>query len=74
MAEYPAGYVADLATELLQTRPDVLRAAEDELQRLRLTLATIAAFINNPAYDTTARHALALALHLPDPAPETTHG
>lgn len=55
--------------------PAALRAAEDELQHLRRTLAAVAAWIHNPAYDTSARTALAHTLGLPAPAPERTgHG
>ncbi|MGW2384347.1 hypothetical protein [Streptomyces sp. NPDC001658] len=60
-------YVDQLATELRTQRPDLIRAAEDELQRLRLALGTVAAFINNPDHDHTARTALAQALNLPAP-------
>jgi hypothetical protein len=60
-------YVDQLATELRQHRPDMLRAAEDELQRLRSLLATVVAFIHNPAHDAAARSTLAdlLGLHAP---------
>lgn len=44
-----------------------LRAAEDELQVLRGRLALVAAFIHDPAYDLTARTALAQSLRLPLP-------
>lgn len=63
-------YVDQLATELSGRRPDVLRAAEDELQRLRSLLGTVARFINNPQHDYNARVALAQALNLPTPNPE----
>lgn len=72
MPEHTPAYVDRLATELRTTRPDVLRSAEDELQRLRLVLGTVAGFINNPRHDYAARAALAQALQLP--APEKTHG
>lgn len=67
MDEDTDGYVATLAEELRTTRPDLVRAAEDELQRLRRQLGTVARFINNQAYDLTARTALAEALKLPTP-------
>lgn len=67
MDEDTDGYVATLADELRATRPDLVRAAEDELQRLRLKFGVVARFINNPAYDLTARTALAEALKLPAP-------
>lgn len=60
-------YVATLAGQLRTTRPDIVRAAEDELQRLRQVLGTVARFVNNPAYDHTARAALANDLDLPAP-------
>jgi hypothetical protein len=66
----PTAYVDQLAAELRTRRPDVLRAAEDELQRLRTVLGTVARFINNPQYDHHARTALAHDLQLP--APERT--
>lgn len=62
-------YEALLVGQLRSERPDLLRAAEDELQRLRGVLSTVARFINNPDYDHTARTALAQALGLPAPGP-----
>lgn len=62
-------YVEQLAAELRTRRPDVMRAAEDELKRLRLQLSTVAHFINNPTHDHAARTALAKALGLPAPGP-----
>ncbi|MEU8480351.1 hypothetical protein [Streptomyces hygroscopicus] len=46
-----------------------LRAAEDDLQMLRVRLRTVAEFIHDPAYDFGARHALAQRLGLPVPTP-----
>ena len=60
-------YVDQLVHQLRSERPDILRAAEDELQRLRTVLSTVARFINNPTHDHTARTALAQALQLPAP-------
>jgi hypothetical protein len=51
------------------TAPELLRIAEDELQRLRGQLAAVAAFIHDPAHDLSARHALVRHLQLPQPAP-----
>lgn len=68
MPEPTTAYAERLVAELRITRPDVVRAAEDELQRLRLVLGTVARFINNPAYDHAARAGLAQALNLPEPA------
>ena len=48
-------------------RSDALRAAEDELQRLRGALALVAAWINNPAHDHKARRSLAKNIGLPAP-------
>ncbi|MFG2351994.1 hypothetical protein [Streptomyces phaeochromogenes] len=50
------------------TSPELLRIAEDELQRLRGQLAAVAAFIHDPTHDLSARHALARRLQLPQPA------
>jgi hypothetical protein len=44
-----------------------LRTAEDDLQVLRGLLAEAVAFIHDPAYDDTARRALARRLNLPEP-------
>lgn len=63
------GYVDQLAAELRTRRPDVLRAAEDELQRLRTVLGTVARFINDPQYPYDVRAALAQDLGLPAPGP-----
>lgn len=46
---------------------DLLRAAEDELQQLRGSLALVAAWINNPANDPKARRSLAKHIGLPAP-------
>lgn len=72
MAEHTPGYAATLAGQLLERQPALLATAENDLAILRARLAIVTAFIHNPAYDNTARRALAQALHLPDPAPETT--
>lgn len=61
-------YVEQLAAELQQRHPDLL-AAEQDLAILRGRLAIVATFINNPAYDDTARRALAQDLNLPAPEP-----
>jgi len=67
MAEHTPGYVAALATDLRQERPDLLRAAEDELQRLRHALRTVTRFINNPNIALDIRQGLARDLQLPAP-------
>ncbi|MEU9413221.1 hypothetical protein AB0E08_47080 [Streptomyces sp. NPDC048281] len=48
--------------------PD-LRSAENDLQRLRGCLRTVAEFIHDPAVDFAARHVLAQRLGLPAPTP-----
>ncbi|MFG2532785.1 hypothetical protein [Streptomyces sp. NPDC048516] len=48
----------------------LLRAAEDELARLRTWAALIVSFIHNPAYDRDARIACAQTLGLPEPTKE----
>lgn len=45
----------------------LLRAAEDELQKLRNLVAAFVAVIHNPAYDYDTRRAIARALGLPEP-------
>ncbi|MFJ7990283.1 hypothetical protein [Streptomyces sp. NPDC096351] len=50
----------------------LLTAAENDLALLRQRLALVAAWIHNPAYDATARAALARNLGLPEPGPERT--
>lgn len=67
MAEHTPGYVAALATEARQERPDLLRTAEDELQRLRSAISTVARFINNPHIALDIRQGLARDLQLPEP-------
>lgn len=63
-----AAYVDHLADQLTTRRPDVLRAAEDELQAIRAFKATVARFINNPNIALDIRQDLAADLHLPIPA------
>ncbi|MGR3935208.1 hypothetical protein [Streptomyces sp. BRA346] len=48
---------------------NALRAAENDLQKLRGRLRTVAEFIHDQAHDFEARHALAQRLGLPVPAP-----
>lgn len=61
------GYVAALATELRTRRPDLLALAENELQKLRGHMQTVARFICNPAVPLDIRQGLARDLHLPEP-------
>lgn len=68
MADLPEPvYIGGLATAFRTLRDTELRAAENELQDSRLFKATAATWINNPAYDLTARQALAQLLNLPAP-------
>lgn len=66
MGEQPTAYADTLATELVCRHPALL-TAENDLAILRARIALVAAFIHNPAYDHTARTALATALGLPGP-------
>ena len=63
-------YVDTLADQLSTRRPDLLATAEDDLALLRARIALTAAFIHDPAYDHTARTALAQRLGLPEPGPQ----
>ncbi|MET8571835.1 hypothetical protein [Streptomyces sp. NPDC004783] len=60
-------YVTALATELTTRRPDLLRAAEDELQKLRGSMRKVADFIHNEAVALDIRIGLARVLGLPEP-------
>jgi hypothetical protein len=60
-------YVADLATQLVTRRPDLLEQAENELSLLRGRMQTIARFLHNPAIALDIRQGLARDLHLPEP-------
>lgn len=53
---------------------DLLHRAEEGLARLRRAMLLVAVWVNNPAYDDTARRALAELLGIPAPrrSPETT--
>lgn len=66
MPEHTSGYVDTLASQL-RARPDLLAAAETELQQLRRHMQTIARFINNEATPLDVRQGLARDLHLPIP-------
>lgn len=73
MAETTLGYEAALANELVCRHPALI-CAENDLALLRARLALVTGHIHNPAYDHTARQALAQALGLPEPTPEKPHG
>ena len=66
MADDPA-YVAGLATELREKRPDLLRAAEDDLQKLRGSMSKVADFLRNQTIPLDIRQNLAQTLGLPEP-------
>lgn len=66
MADDP-DYVAGLATQLRETRPDLLRAAENELQKLRGSMRKVADFLHNEAIALDIRQNLAQTLGLPEP-------
>jgi hypothetical protein len=74
MPEPAPGYEAALADQLIQRHPDLVATLEDDLAIHRARTAVITRFIHDPAYDDTARRALAKALHLPEPRPEKPHG
>ncbi|WP_329126191.1 hypothetical protein [Streptomyces sp. NBC_01353] len=61
-------YVQALADELCATHAPLLASAENDLALLRARLAIVTTWIHNPAYDETARAALARNLGLPAPA------
>jgi hypothetical protein len=67
MADSDQAYADTLTTQLTQKRPDALRTAEDELQKLRRSMATIAHFIQNQAIALDIRQGLARDLQLPEP-------
>jgi hypothetical protein len=74
MAEHTPGYVAGLATQISERHPALLATAENDLALLRGRLALVARWIHNPAYDDTARRALANDLGLPEPAQRAEPG
>ncbi|MFF0009525.1 hypothetical protein ACFYQT_39725 [Streptomyces tibetensis] len=67
MTDHDPRYVDTLTTQLTQKRPDALRTAEDELQKLRGHMATITSFLRNEAIALDIRQSLAQSLHLPTP-------
>jgi hypothetical protein len=67
MAEQTADYADGLTTQLITRRADALRTAENELQKLRGHMHTIARFISNQAIALDIRQGLAQDLHLPEP-------
>jgi hypothetical protein len=67
MREADQAYAEGLATDLRHRRPDALRTAEDELQKLRGHMHTIARFISNQTIALDIRQGLARDLHLPEP-------
>jgi hypothetical protein len=71
MADQDTGYVQALAGELCTRHTALINSAENDLALLRARIAIVATFIHNPAYDDTARRALAQALGLPEPRKAT---
>ncbi|WP_446458708.1 hypothetical protein [Streptomyces rochei] len=67
MPDQDPAYVADLAGQLRTRRPDLLVLAENELQKLRGSMRTVADFIHNEAIPLDIRTGLARELHLPEP-------
>ncbi|MGW4270800.1 hypothetical protein ACWEGQ_00180 [Streptomyces seoulensis] len=67
MPDTDPGYVDTLAGQLRTRHPDLLKAAENELQALRGRLATVTRFIHNPAIAHDIRASLARDLGLPEP-------
>ncbi|MEV8248142.1 hypothetical protein AB0R01_30870 [Streptomyces rochei] len=59
--------VDTLAGQLCNRHTALLATVENDLAILRGRIAIVATFIHNPAYDHTARRALAQALGLPEP-------
>lgn len=60
-------YEDTLTRELCTRHTSLLASAEDDLAVLRARIAIVATWIHNPAYDATARIALARDLGLPEP-------
>jgi plasmid stability protein len=60
-------YVDGLATQLRCRHAVLLHSTEDELQKLRGQLHTVARFISNQAIALDIRQGLAQDLHLPTP-------
>jgi hypothetical protein len=64
-------YVDTLAGQLCCRHASLLATAENDLAVLRARIALTIAFIHDSAHAHAARTALAQALGLPEPAPET---
>ncbi|MYW46344.1 hypothetical protein [Streptomyces sp. SID161] len=67
MADTDPVYADTLAGQLRTRRPDLLELAENELQKLRLSMRTVADFLHNEAVALDIRQNLARDLHLPEP-------
>jgi hypothetical protein len=70
MPDTNQAYVDTLANQLCTRHTALLATAENDLAVLRSRIALTVAFIHDPAYDHTARQALAKRLGLPEPSPE----
>ncbi|MFB9558658.1 hypothetical protein ACFFTP_31320, partial [Streptomyces roseoviridis] len=67
-------YVDALADQLSTRHTALLATAEDDLALLRGRLAIVTTWIHDPRHDHAARTALAEALGLPTPRPESPSG
>ncbi len=67
MPDRDPAYVDTLARQLRTRHPGLASAIEDELARLRQSLALVARFINNPNVPLDVRQGLARDLNLPTP-------
>lgn len=67
MPEQAPTYVGTLAGQLATLHPDLLRAAEDELQKLRGSMRKIGDFLRNETVPLDIRQGLAQTLGLPEP-------
>ncbi|WP_416520071.1 hypothetical protein [Streptomyces achromogenes] len=71
MTDPDQGYVDTLTNQLCCRHASLLVTAENDLAVLRARIALTTAFIHDPAHAHDARTALAQALGLPAPTPET---
>ncbi|NUS25097.1 MAG: hypothetical protein HOV92_12855 [Streptomyces sp.] len=66
MRDHDPAYVDGLATQLRE-RPELLRAAENEIQELRGFKQRVTQFLHNPNVALDIRQGLARDLQLPEP-------
>ncbi|WP_330328253.1 hypothetical protein [Streptomyces pseudovenezuelae] len=67
MPDRDPAYVDTLASQLRTRNPGLARAIEDDLARLRQSLAIVTRFIHNPNVALDVRQGLARDLNLPEP-------